>query len=317
MSSVQRATLITCGAVVVVSVLGWTKLARRRRSRQRLRHPSGAVQVEICLKGVDDAVSAAAGGAHRVELCDNLREGGTTPSIGMVRECVRQLAGGRTEVHVIVRPRGGDFHYTEAEFRSMENDVVEIRRAGADGVVFGILRPDGTIDTHRVAVLIAAARPMAVTFHRAFDMCRDPFAAMNSLAEMGFDRVLTSGQAPTAWEGRELLKRLVVHAAAIIGATNSGVVVAAGSGVSALNVAALVDYTGCLHVHAGSSVMSSVASGMEYRPGAGGDVGEDVGGQRQPVQMGGRGGSCSEFVIERTSQNKVQELVAAVAAVRA
>ncbi len=171
--------------------------------------------IEVCVEGVDGALAAERGGADRVELCAGLLEGGLTPSIGTIREAVARLG---IPVHVIVRPRGGDFLYSEAEFMAMLHDVAAIRAEGAAGVVIGCLRPDGTIDEARATALVAAAmvnaaRPLAVTFHRAFDMTPDPLAALDALVRCGIGRVLTSGQCPTAQDGLALLRRLVAHAA--------------------------------------------------------------------------------------------------------
>lgn len=171
--------------------------------------------IEVCVEGVDGALAAERGGADRVELCAGLLEGGLTPSIGTIREAVGRLG---IPVHVIVRPRGGDFLYSEAEFMAMLHDVAAIHAEGAAGVVIGCLRPDGTIDEARATALVAAAmvdaaRPLAVTFHRAFDMTPDPLAALDALVRCGIGRVLTSGQRPTAQDGLALLQRLVAHAA--------------------------------------------------------------------------------------------------------
>ncbi len=166
--------------------------------------------IEVCVEGVDGALAAERGGADRVEFCAGLLEGGLTPSIGAIREAVARL---RIPVHVIVRPRGGDFLYSEAEFVAMLRDVAAIRAEGAAGIVIGCLHPDGTVNEARTAALAAAARPLAVTFHRAFDMTPDPLAALDSLVRCGIGRVLTSGQRPTAQDGLDLLRRLVLHAA--------------------------------------------------------------------------------------------------------
>ncbi len=165
---------------------------------------------EICVEGVDGALAAERGGADRVELCAGLLEGGLTPSLGTIREAVPRL---RIPIHVIVRPRGGDFLYSEAEFAAMLGDVAAIRAEGAAGVVIGCLSPDGTVDEPRASALAAAARPLAITFHRAFDMTPDPFAALEALLRCGIGRVLTSGQRATAGEGFGLLRDLVARAA--------------------------------------------------------------------------------------------------------
>ena len=165
---------------------------------------------EVCVDSVDAAVAAERGGARRVELCSDLLEGGLTPSHGTI-EVARKRLG--IEIMSMVRPRGGDFCYTEAEFDVMRHDVAAAKSLGADGVVLGLLSPDGTVDRERTAELIALARPLPVTFHRAFDMTRDPFEALDTLIALGVDRVLTSGQEPTVLEGSDLIAELIERAA--------------------------------------------------------------------------------------------------------
>jgi len=165
---------------------------------------------EVCVDSVDAAVAAERGGARRVELCSDLLEGGLTPSHGTI-EVARKRLG--IKIMSMVRPRGGDFCYTEAEFDVMRHDAAAAKALGADGIVLGLLNPDGTVDRHRTAELMAIARPLPVTFHRAFDMTRDPFEALDTLIALGVDRVLTSGQEPTVLEGIDLIAALVERAA--------------------------------------------------------------------------------------------------------
>jgi len=166
--------------------------------------------IEICIEGPDAAVAAELGGADRVELCASLLEGGITPSLGVLRAT---LGAVRIPVMAMVRPRGGDFLYSALEFAAMLEDVATFRGAGAAGVVAGCLTPDGDIDTANMRALVAAAGPLSVTCHRAFDMARDPEAALEALIACGVARVLTSGQRPTALAGLPLLRRLVERAA--------------------------------------------------------------------------------------------------------
>ena len=166
-------------------------------------------RLEVCIDSADGAAAAEAGGAGAVELCAALVEGGITPSLGLVRAT---RAACDIELNVMVRPRGGDFVYDRRELEAMHHDVAAFREAGADGVVLGVLRPDGTVDEERVADLVAAARPLRVTFHRAFDMTRDPRAALETLIELGVDRVLSSGQEASAPAGVRLLTELVEQA---------------------------------------------------------------------------------------------------------
>jgi len=160
------------------------------------------MQLEIVAYSYASAAAAHAGGADRVELCENTAEGGTTPSLGTI-EAARALPGLR--LHVMVRPRGGDFLYTDAEFRIMLREVAIAKAAGADGVVFGLLKPDATVDIERTRALVQAAAGMSVTFHRAFDWAADPTAALEAIIAAGCHRVLTSGQAPNALAGAVLL----------------------------------------------------------------------------------------------------------------
>ena len=211
------------------------------------------IRFEACVEGVDGVRAAAAGGAHRAELCASLVTGGLSPSPGVVAEARRVPGIG---LMAMVRPREGDFCYTDGEVASMRADVVAFRKAGVDGVVFGLLHPDGTVDAERTAELIALARPMSVTFHRAFDRTPDPLAALDTLIALGVDRVLTSGLAPTAHEGAPLLRRLVQRAA-------GRVVILPAVGIRPDNVAALVAATGVGEVHA--TAFAKTESPMTYR----------------------------------------------------
>lgn len=162
--------------------------------------------IEVCVDTVESALAAQEGGADRVELCDNLLEGGTTPSAGAIELARRHLHIG---LQVMIRPRGGDFCYSDIEFEIMQRDIAVAKALGADGVVIGILRPDGTVDSDRAKTLINLARPLNVTFHRAFDVTRDPYEALETLIELGVDRILTSGQEPSVLEGLDLITDLV------------------------------------------------------------------------------------------------------------
>src|SRR2546425_4990959 len=168
------------------------------------------VLVEACVDSVESALAAARGGAHRIELCANLVEGGTTPSAGTLAVCRARL---EIPIFVLIRPRGGDFLYSAAELAVMLEDVRRAKETGAHGIVTGVLRADGEIDQDRTGELIAAARPLRVTFHRAFDVCRDAGRALETLIALGVERVLTSGQAATAPEGAEAIAGLVRRAA--------------------------------------------------------------------------------------------------------
>ncbi|MFV0388837.1 MAG: copper homeostasis protein CutC, partial [Pyrinomonadaceae bacterium] len=164
-----------------------------------------SIKIEVCVDTVESAVAAQQGGADRVELCDNLFEGGTTPSYGAIKKARELLNIG---LHVLIRPRAGDFLYSLQEIEIMRLDIEVAKELDADGVVFGVLCEDGRINTSVTRELIELARPMSVTFHRAFDVSADALLAMKELMAVGVDRVLTSGQAPNAFEGFETIKRL-------------------------------------------------------------------------------------------------------------
>ncbi|MBI1296196.1 copper homeostasis protein CutC [bacterium] len=211
------------------------------------------VKVEVCVDSVEGAVAAQDGGAVRVELCDNLIEGGTTPSAGTITLARQHIGIG---LNVIIRPRGGDFCYSDVEYEVMRYDVAEAKRLGADGVVIGMLTPDGDVDVERVRGLIELARPLNVTFHRAFDVCREPFAALETLIDLGVDRVLTSGQEKTVLEGIDLIAELVRHAA-------DRIIVMPGGGINERNVGKIIAQTGVKEIHV--SARSSVESAMNHR----------------------------------------------------
>jgi copper homeostasis protein len=195
---------------------------------------------EICIDSVAGAIAAEEAGAHRVELCAALFEGGLTPTLGTVRAALAAVSS--IKVNVIIRPRGGDFIYDEHEVAAMEHDAALVREAGADGIVIGALTPEGTIDRPVVERLIAAAGGLPVTFHRAFDMTADPFAALEELVELGVDRVLTSGQDVSVLEGAPLIAELVERA-------GDRIIVMPGGGVTDRNVARIVAATGAREIH--------------------------------------------------------------------
>lgn len=210
---------------------------------------------EICVDSCEGVRAAREAGAQRVELCANLLEGGTTPSLGMIRRA-RLVEGIR--LHVIIRPRGGDFLYDDEEVEVMRADVLAAKDEGADGVVLGLLQPDGRIDAARTARLIEAARPMAVTFHRAFDMAGDPFEALETLVDLGVDRVLTSGQEASALEGLPLIADLHRRA-------GGRIVVMPGGGITTRNVARIVRESGVGEIH--FAALEPAASAMRFRRG--------------------------------------------------
>lgn len=194
---------------------------------------------EVCVDSAEAAIAAQEGGAHRVELCSDLLEGGLTPSHGTLVVARERL---RIGIMAMVRPRGGDFCYTDTEFAVMREDLLAAKRLGATGLVFGILTPDGAIDRERTAELVELARPLPVTFHRAFDVARDPFEALDTLVDLGVERVLTSGQEPTVLEGLDLIVKLVKRAAGRI-------VVMPGGGITERTVGRIASASGASELH--------------------------------------------------------------------
>ena len=241
--------------------------------------------VEICVEGIDGFLAAQAAGADRVKLCASLLEGGITPSLGVVKEV---LARASIPVHVIVRPRGGDFLYSPAEFATMRADVLALRELGVAGVVVGCLTADGAIDEARMTALVAAARPMSVTCHRAFDMTRDIAQAVEALVRSGVDRVLTSGQQDTAIAGIPGVRRAVEAAAGRLKVMACG-------GLTPGNIVRVHRDSGADELH--FSALATVPSAMAYRnPG---------------VAMGGAG-TAREYQLTVTDPDAIRATIAAL-----
>lgn len=220
---------------------------------------------EIVVYNIESALKAQEGGADRIELCDNPGEGGTTPSYGTI-EAVRQNVN--LDVYVMIRPRGGDFYYTNYEFHSMKRDISQCQKISVDGVVFGILNPDGTLDKKRCKELIDKAKPLKVTCHRAFDMTRDPFEALEDCIEVGFDRILTSGQQAQALKGADLIGELIKKA-------DGRIAIMPGSGVNENTVQDILAKSKAIEIH--FSATSSRESGMMYRNPSIAGMGSDEG----------------------------------------
>ena len=239
--------------------------------------------IEICANSAQSCVEAEKGGATRVELCAGIPEGGTTPSYGEIKTA--QALTSNIDINVIIRPRGGDFLYTETEIQSILLDIELCKQLGVHGVVFGCLTKEGDIDVPLMKRLIDAAKPLSVTCHRAFDVCRDPFTALEQLIELGCDRILTSGQQSDAVKGIPLLKELVAKA-------GDRIIIMPGCGVRENNIELIEKETGAKEFH--TSARSIVYSRMEYR--------------NENVPMGSSAVS-SEFETVETDHKKVAVFV--------
>jgi len=209
--------------------------------------------MEVCANSVSSALAAEAGGAIRVELCDNLPEGGTTPSYAQIKLAKKLL---KIKVYPIIRPRGGDFLYSDVEFELMKEDIMICRSLNCDGIVIGILKSDGSIDVKRCRELVELAGPMGVTFHRAFDMCSSLERGLEDIIGIGCERVLTSGAEASAVQGASVIRTLINQAAGRI-------TIMPGAGISIKNIESLIYATGAKEFHA--SARSSVDSGMQFR----------------------------------------------------
>lgn len=249
---------------------------------------TGKIHVEVCIDSLDSALAAESAGADRVELCANLLEGGTTPSAGQIAEIRRSVS---LKLHVMIRPRGGDFCYTPGEFRIMERDIVAAKDLGADAVVIGILDPRGALDENRMRTLVELARPMKVTCHRAIDMSRDLRKSLEVLTALGVDYVLTSGGEQTAPKGSAQIARLVR-------AARGRIAVMAGSGIDEKNVRRVIAATGVREIHVGLS--DAIPSPMKYR--------------NRKISMGKAKGR--EYARFGTSQARLEALIAAVSAAK-
>ncbi|CUX48517.1 copper homeostasis protein CutC [Clostridium sp. C105KSO13] len=239
----------------------------------------GKFTLEACVDSVESAIAAAKGGADRLELCQNLLIGGTTPVPWLFQE-IRQHTDIR--IHALIRPRFGDFCYTDYEFSLICDAVETFRQLGAEGIVVGILKPDGTLDVERMKILMERKGDMSVTLHRAFDVCANPIAAMEQAVHLGIDTILTSGQENTCVLGKELLKKLVKKSAGRIS-------IQVGGGVDAGVIRDLYEYTSAAAYHmSGKIVMNSP---MEHR--------------NKRLNMGGPG--INEYEIWRTDENKIRE----------
>lgn len=238
--------------------------------------------LECCVDSVESAIHAAKGGASRLELCSNLIIGGTSPDVALVQE-IRKYTDIR--IHALIRPRFGDFCYSRHEMEIMKSQIRALKHAGVEGVVIGVLDEDGNLNLSAMKELMAEAEGLSITLHRAFDMCRDPFQAMDEAIALGVDTILTSGQQQSAWEGRELLAQLIEKAAGRID-------IMAGAGIGAGAITKLLPVTKGTSYHMSGKV--TLDSAMRYR--------------KSEVSMGLP--SLSEYEIWQTSEENVRAAVA-------
>lgn len=236
---------------------------------------------EVVVYNIESALNAQKGGADRVELCDNPGGGGTTPSFGTIEVLRRELD---ISLFVMIRPREGDFCYSELEYEAMKKDIERSKELGADGVVFGILTEEGSIDEERCKELVALAQPLQVTCHRAFDMTKDPYKALEACIEAGFDRILTSGQQAQAHDGIALIGELVEKAAGRIS-------IMAGCGVNENTVEDIISQAKVNEIHLAAG--ESRPSKMEYKN----------------VQIAGMGStSGKEYLVDIASESRVKAI---------
>ena len=241
--------------------------------------------VEACVNSVTSAIEAEKGGAQRVELCDNLYEGGTTPSAAAIIITAQSIG---IDLHVLIRPRGGDFLYSDLEFDVMKRDIAFCKENGVKGVVLGVLTEYAEVDINRTLELVKAASPMSVTFHRAFDMATDAIQSLEDVISAGCHRILTSGLTNKVADGQDMIRMLIKKA-------NGRIIIMAGSGINHNNAEELVKYTGVTEIHA--SARSSYPSKMLYR--------------KQNLYMGGLP-EIPEFEISQTDSNKIKLIVQSV-----
>lgn len=244
-------------------------------------------QFEICTNSVESCIAAQDGGADRVELCAGIPEGGTTPSYGEIAMAREVLT--TTRLHVIIRPRGGDFLYSPIEVKTMLKDIEIARQLGADGVVFGCLTADGEVDIPVMQELMKASEGLSVTFHRAFDVCRDAKKALEEIIGLGCNRILTSGQQPTAEVGIPLLKELQEQA-------EGRIILLAGCGVNEKNISRIAQETGIKEFH--FSARESIKSNMSYK--------------NEAVSMGGTV-HIDEYERNVTTAQRVRNTIQAIA----
>ncbi|MBU1013641.1 MAG: copper homeostasis protein CutC [Bacteroidetes bacterium] len=240
------------------------------------------VKIEVCVDSVESAMIAQQAGAHRIELCNNLIEGGTTPSAASIEIARKHLKIG---LNVIIRPRGGDFLYSALELEIIKKDIQIAKSLGTEGVVFGMLTPEGKINEEICKSLIEIARPMSVTFHRAFDLCVDPFEGMETLINLGVDRILTSGQKNKAEDGLTLLTELVETA-------NNRIIIMPGSGINEQNFSKIMNQCKAREYHV--SCRTEIESKMLFR--------------REDVKMGSFP-NYNEYAYKQNDLQKLKSII--------
>jgi copper homeostasis protein len=209
-----------------------------------------SLPLEICVFNTATAIAAAAAGADRIELCENYANGGTTPSYGYLRTTREKVA---IPIFPMIRPRGGDYYHRPEEIEIIQKDILLCKELGFEGVVIGLLNIDGTIDKDNTARLVEAAYPLDVTFHRAFDRCKDPLEALETIIACGCTRILTSGQQPKAPDGKELIKTLVDQA-------DGRIIIMPGSGINSSNIEMMRNFTGATEFHTSARILKESPS---------------------------------------------------------
>lgn len=245
-------------------------------------------KLEICVDSVESAVNAQEAGADRVELCDNLSEGGTTPGFGTIISARNNLF---IDINVIIRPRGGDFLYSDIEYDIMRRDIEICGENGINGIVLGILHAGGAIDLERTSKLIELAAPMTVTFHRAFDMCSDPVQGIEDIIASGAVRLLTSGQKDNAKDGVELIRQMAIQ-------TGERMIIMPGGGIDETNIAFIASTTKTREFHL--TGRKTIDSQMIFR--------------RQGISMGSIPGS-NEFTRKVADAGRIRKIIAILRAI--
>jgi copper homeostasis protein len=208
--------------------------------------------LEIAVFNIESALLTAQSAADRIELCENPNDGGTTPSYGYLKTARKKIS---IPIFPIIRPRGGDFFYSDDEFAVMQKDVLLCKQTGFEGIVIGLLNKDASVDVERAKRLVELAYPLEVTFHRAFDRTKNAYEALENIINCGCQRILTSGQVPNAFDGKDLIKKLIEQA-------DDRIIIMPGSGVRSNNIKQLADYTGATELH--SSARKNIISEMEF-----------------------------------------------------